>query len=69
MYLFQKLNIMELSFAKDKFIEFPKGQVSIGPVELYERVLGRTSSMILSSWKRHFKTLHYQTFKSSKKFF
>ena len=30
MYLFQELNIMELGFAKDKFIQFPTGQVPVG---------------------------------------
>ena len=30
MYLFQGLNIMELGFAKDKFIQFPTGQVPVG---------------------------------------
>ena len=30
MYLFQELNIMELGFAKDKFIQFPTGRVPVG---------------------------------------
>ena len=30
MHLFQELNIMELGFAKDKFIQFPTGQVPVG---------------------------------------
>ena len=35
-----------------------KCPLGTSPVELYERVLGRTSSMILSSWKRHSQTYH-----------
>ena len=38
MYLFQELNIMELGFSKDKFIQFPTGQVPLGNESLAEPV-------------------------------
>ena len=50
--LFQALEIRELGFAKD---ECPKG---MSPVEMYEQVLSRTSSLISSAWKRHSQTLY-----------
>ena len=61
MYLFQELNIMELGFAKDKFIQFPTGQVpwqnQFHDIEFLEEPLSDIT--VLSFWKKIFLTLFF----------